>query len=364
MEQLNLVCPINQMGYGIASTNLLYELSKRVKVSLFPVNKESMDAPSKYHDCIRQGIKNAELYDVKSPCVRIWHQNQLDLFTGSPRVGFPIFELDTFTDVEKHHLKSCDKLFVCSEWAKSVILDNIELNAYGYRIEDNISVISLGVDRETFSPGKNMMKKTIFFNCGKWEVRKGHDLIPSIMKAALGTEDNWELWMMCDNPFPIPGGNEGWENQYKEELGNRVRFIPRLKTPYEVADIMRATDCGIFPARAEGWNLEALEMMACGKQVIITDYAGHTEFCNSDNSLLIPIAEKELAHDGYWFNGQGNWAKLNNKNNAFHTAVAHVKSIHHLKQNGCDIFNYEGIETSKKFTWVKASRKILTALEN
>ena len=50
-------------------------------------------------------------------------------------------------------------------------------------------------------------------------------------------------------------------------------------------------DCGLFPARAEGWNLELLEMMACGKQVIATNYSAHTEFCTKENSILIESDE-------------------------------------------------------------------------
>ena len=75
-------------------------------------------------------------------------------------------------------------------------------------------------------------------------------------------------------------------------LGNKIRMIPRQKTQNDVYNIMIQTDCGVFPARAEGWNLELLEMMACGKQVIATNYSAHTEFCNPDNCRLINTAKK------------------------------------------------------------------------
>ena len=68
---------------------------------------------------------------------------------------------------------------------------------------------------------------------------------------------------------------------------------------------MSQTDCGVFPARAEGWNLELLEMMSCGKNVIATNYSSHTEFCNSENCMLVETTELEDAHDGKWFRGQG-----------------------------------------------------------
>ena len=64
---------------------------------------------------------------------------------------------------------------------------------------------------------------------------------------------------------------------------------------------MAQTDCGIFPSRAEGWNLELLEMLACIKSVITTHYSAHTEFCDDVNSDLVEIKETELAYDGKWF---------------------------------------------------------------
>ena len=69
----------------------------------------------------------------------------------------------------------------------------------------------------------------------------------------------------------------------------------------------------MFPSLAEGWNLEALEMMACGKQVIITDFSAHTEFCTKENADLVSISDTEPAFDGKWFFGQGNWAKIGEK---------------------------------------------------
>ena len=60
----------------------------------------------------------------------------------------------------------------------------------------------------------------------------------------------------------------------------RVKMIPRVNTSEEVARIMGQVDCGVFPARGEGWNLELLEMMSMGKPVIATNYSGHTQFCD------------------------------------------------------------------------------------
>ena len=117
----------------------------------------------------------------------------------------------------------------------------------------------------------------------------------------------------------------------------------------------------MFPARAEGWNLEALEMMACGKQVIITDFSAHTEFCSKENSLLVSIDETEIAYDGKWFHGQGNWAKIGDKQ--IQQIAQHMKNVHKSVQNHENTRNTAGVETAEKFSWQNSAQKIMEVLD-
>ena len=162
---------------------------------------------------------------------------------------------------------------------------------------------------------------------------------------------------MCQNPFNSPDENKQWHDKYDDP---RVKIIPRVETQEEVYNIMRKTDCGVFPSRAEGWNLEALEMMACGKQVIITDFSAHTEFCTKENSMLVTIDDTEMAYDGKWFHGQGNWAKIGS--NQMDQMVSHKRKTHASVQNHENTFNTAGVETAKKFSWKNSADKIMEAL--
>jgi glycosyltransferase involved in cell wall biosynthesis len=134
-----------------------------------------------------------------------------------------------------------------------------------------------------------------------------------------------------------------------------------VKTHREVYNIMRQTDCGVFPARAEGWNLEALEMLACGKQLIITDYSAHSEFCDSSNTYLLPVTEKELAFDNKWFFGQGSWAKLDNVTKRL--IITWMREVHSDKQAGRLKMNIRGVETAQKFTWENSAKRIIECLK-
>ena len=351
---MNIISPINQLGYGIAGLNIVKALSKLTSVSLWPIGQPQVSNDEDGR-IISKALQNAILFNVNSPCVRIWHQHDMSQFVGkSEHIGFPIFELDEFNAIEKHHLNSLDKIFVCSHWAKNVAISNLNISA------ENIYVVPLGVDQGIFNTEvQNKSEKTIFFNCGKWEIRKGHDIIPEIFNKAFGPDDNVELWMMNSNPFIKPDDTKAWQNLYtSSKLGNKVRFIDRVDTQKEVYNIMQQTDCGLFPARAEGWNLELLEMLSCGKHVITTNYSAHTEFCHPDNSLLIDIEQHEMAYDGQWFHGKcGKWANIGP--NQIEQAVHYCRMIHNEKQSGNLKINDEGIKTGQYFSWDNSAKKIL-----
>lgn len=353
---INVVAPINQLGYGITGLNIVKALSLDNNISLFVIGQPQV-TNQEDANIISQCIKNSHFFDVDAPCIKIWHQHDMAQLAGrGTRIGFPIFELDKFNDVEKHQLQSLDKIFVCSEWAKKIILNNTNLK------NSNVTIIPLGVDSSIFEASKMSTNvPTRFFNCGKWEIRKGHDVLVNIFNDAFNEDDDVELLMMCENPFCTEQEQNEWINLYKKsKLGSKIHIIPRQNTQQEVYNIMSQTHCGIFPARAEGWNLELLEMMACGKHVIATDYSAHTEFCNSNNTLLIPIKETETAYDGKWFHGQGNWAKIDN--DAIECTIEHMRKVHTLNKNNQLSINEHGVQTAQKFTWVNSGRNILNVI--
>ncbi len=193
--------------------------------------------------------------------------------------------------------------------------------------------------------------KTIFFNCGKWEVRKGHDILIEAFKKVADKYDNVELWMMCQNPFNSPEEEHTWTSLYSHP---KIKIIPRADTQQEVYNIMKQVDCGVFPSRGEGWNLELLEMMATGKHVIATGYSAHTEFCTQDNCSIIPITDTEPAFDGKWFFGQGNWAKIDDS--VVQALQCHMENF---IENDRRTINEEGVKTAKHFSWHNTASEII-----
>ncbi len=353
---LNLFGPINTLGYGYSSFNLLKSLlSLNINVAHFMIGPQQ---PSTQEDAnvLQVGLKNAESFDQTAPCVKLWHQFDLATRVGKGTYyGFPIFELESFKPNEITHLQSCDHILVCSHWAKEVV-DSSEVNI-------PCSAVPLGVDSSIFAPQQhqyaNNNHKCIFFNCGKWEIRKGHDILKDLFVETFTHDEDVELWMMSDNPFLSREESKEWEEFYSDP---RIKFIHKVNTHKELANIMNATTCGIFPSRAEGWNLEVLEMMACGKPVMVTDYSGHTEFCKEENSMGVKITELESAYDGKWFHGNGQWATLDEA--VLQQFKGYLHDVYEKwKSDPNQLYNAEGVKTAQKYSWDNSARTLIDIVQ-
>ena len=59
MKTMNLMTPINPLGYGVAGLNIFKELVKNVDVSLFPIGQIEVDNQDNYMVCFPSFIPHA-----------------------------------------------------------------------------------------------------------------------------------------------------------------------------------------------------------------------------------------------------------------------------------------------------------------
>ncbi len=245
-------------------------------------------------------------------------------------------------------------------------------------INRKVFVTPLGVDHEIFSLTP-LPKTTVttFLNMGKWEVRKGHLELSAAFDKAFEPEDDVLLLLHCHNvcfrdATQARHYNEQWERLFMQSKMGRAGKIKitqgRLPDHQAVTALMAKADCGVFPARAEGWNMEAAEMLSMGRHVILTDYAAHTEFADRANSLLIEVDRLEDAHDGIWFDAEaaewegkpGRWAALGDRQ--MDQLVWHMREVHRKKQQGELAVNVDAANFMRRFTWQNTARTILEGL--
>jgi len=129
-----------------------------------------------------------------------------------------------------------------------------------------------------------------------------------------------------------------------------MKFIPRVNTQHDLCNLINQTNCGVFPYRAEAWNLELLEFMACGKQIIATNYSGPTEYLTKDNSFLLETDSMEEAYDGKWFFGVGDWC---NVKDCMNQLIEHMRFVYKFGK-----VNQQGIITARSFSWQKTAKAL------
>jgi glycosyltransferase involved in cell wall biosynthesis len=363
---INLVTSVDGSGYGVVGFNILKALDARGhEVTLFPRQGGQMDdfvldLPDVA--LITRCRRRQPLMDMAAPCLRISTEFDMTLFAGQgPRGGLAFFETTRFTDVELRHLGSLDRLFVASEWGRSIAVDN------GLPAEA-VAVAPMGVDRTIFREGSAAAGDgpgggpTVFLHVGKWERRKGQDVLVEAFGRAFAPGDAVELQLLCDNPWST-ATSTGWlERCRASPMADHIRVIPRVASHREVAALMQAADCGVFPARAEAWNLEALEMLSCGRHVIATDYSGSTQYLDNANAMLIAVDHLEPAADHEWMpvyseRKVGDWAQLGGAQ--VEQLVMHLRAVHERKQCGELGVNRAGVETAQRFTWENTAQRII-----
>ncbi|MEW6690859.1 MAG: glycosyltransferase [Pseudomonadota bacterium] len=353
---INVTAAIGGLGYGVVSLNVVDWLGRLGhRPALWPIG--GIEAPEEHHEMLQRAIAQRDHYDPRAPSLRISIQSDLTHHVGrGPHCGLPIFELTRFTPLELRQLASQDLLFVPSRWALRVLVEN------GIP-ESRIRLAPFGVDRGIFRfAGRVDPGPTVFLNVGKWEVRKGHDVLAEAFNSAFTRRDDVKLVLLTPNPFYSEAESREWADVYRtSSLGDRIEVIEeRLPTQREVAALMARADCGVFPFRAEGWNLDLAEMMAMGKNVIATNYSAPTEYLTPANARLIEIDRLAEAADAKWFHGQGEWADFGDAQ--VEQLVAHLREVHRLKQSGALQPNIAARDTMAEYTWERTAQAIAGAL--
>jgi glycosyltransferase involved in cell wall biosynthesis len=359
MQKLNVHTPINGLSYGICGLNIIRELDKEYDVSFFPIGQASLDnspTPESDSQLLNKLFSNSRFYSKDADSIRIWHQHDLAQHVGKGRhIGFPIFEVNRFEPYILNHLLNQDALFVPSHWAKTVLEEN--------NVNVPIYVVPLGVDSSIFNYQDTPTNSTCrFLNIGKWEVRKGHSELLEAFNLAFSPKDDVELIMLPVSSHTTQEEVDDWGRMYKESsMGEKIQIANRLPLP-QLVNLMKVADCGVFLSHAEGWNLPLLEMMACGKQVIATNYSAHTEYCTKDNCYLVEIDGLESAYDGRWFHGFAEWAEIGEKQ--IKQCADYMRAVYDDKKAGNKTINLNGVETAKQFSWGNSCKKVVEALKS
>jgi glycosyltransferase involved in cell wall biosynthesis len=358
---LSITCPINFLSYGKVGIHILDSLVKSgAAVKWFPIGQTECDP---VYNQLLQNIHSAA-YDKDVDSLRIFHQFDLLHHTGHGRhVGWPIFELNKFRPIELEHLNGQDILIVCSTWAKEIIQANgITIPVY---------VVPLGVVPDVYFPKDNLVQRTgptRFITIGKREIRKSFLEMLECFESAFTADDDVHLtvlWASLILEHTNPKEWSRWSQMFKQsKLASKITLVEWVPSDIEVANTLRASDCGLFLSKAEGFDLGCLESLACGNYNITTNYSAHTEYSTVENSYLVDVHHLEAAFDGQWFTDTsfgGEWGRFGRDQKD--QTIQYMRDIHRQRQESGPLYNPDGVKTGKKFTWENSVAKLIEILK-
>lgn len=321
-----LILPVGSYhGWGVCGKYLTKELSRitDVKLITYDFNESAIADPIDYYflkskfagqeesEKFKSGLKKLDyptLQAINGPMLP-WQVTD----RGNFKVGYTFFEDNI---LQENYIKNAkdnfDLVITGSKWCEEV------LKQYGL---NNVETVIQGIDPQIFNPSNNEKKyfndKFVIFSGGKFELRKGQDLV---IKAYKILQDKYKDVMLITNwfnkwetsfssmkasPFINFSANSNdyyvRMNQILSDNGiDTSRLINLPPTPNTaMARIYKNTDIGLFPNRCEGGtNLVLMEYMACGKPTIASFNTGHKDILTPKNSIMLNKMKTITINDG------------------------------------------------------------------
>lgn len=151
-------------------------------------------------------------------------------------------------------------------------------------IELPILVVGVGLQSDyqevSAQPSQDTSEFT-FLHIGSGFARKAPELLVQAFTEEFAAEEDAKLVIKS---FPNPN------NEFPELVGDNPQIELILDPDVAEAEIIgfyQNSHAYVSPARAEGFNLPALEAMALGRPVITTAWSGHMQFLTDESAYLV-----------------------------------------------------------------------------
>lgn len=314
---ISLTLPLGSYhGWGLCGKYLVKELSRLTNVVAITdsLRHDNINDELEYRFLLSkviniddfEKIKGSAEVRIQNPVIQSIVSNTfvpiMPNIRGSFNLGYTFFEEDVLTDTYIKNAKTYfDFIATGSSWNEKI------LRNYGVT---NVSTVIQGIDPTLFNPYYSekefLMDKFVVFSGGKFELRKGQDLV---IRAYKHLQDKFKdvmlincwhnFWVDSFNTMAVSSHIKFSPSQTTDTVAiNKIlsdngldldRIITLPPTPnLMMSRYYKNTDIGLFPNRCEGGtNLVMMEYMACAKPVIASFNTGHEDILTESNSIRL-----------------------------------------------------------------------------
>jgi glycosyltransferase involved in cell wall biosynthesis len=190
-----------------------------------------------------------------------------------------------------------DQLWVPTEWIRNHALR-------GGVDPTKIRVVPLGIDRSVFRPEGPLYdlpttKSFRFLFVGGASIRKGTDTLLRGYCDAFGPDDDVTLVVKDDSSnvfYRDPAVADQIRRVASDPSMPEVIYIDEYLSIDDLTALYRSCDVGVWPYRAEGFLLPALESLACGTPTMIPAIGPTADFSNHRTSYLLPVTRVQVPY--------------------------------------------------------------------
>lgn len=289
---------------------------------------------------------------------------------GQFNAGYTFFEDNLLNNQQIDVAKSgFDLIFTGSEWCTQL------LKQHGL---PNVQTLVQGIDPAIFHPldlpKPNFRDEFVVFSGGKFEYRKGQDIVLRAFKVLQDRHDDVRLINAWYNLWPYSVATMRMSGLIKfhprtldyhpmmrqllidnDINPERVISIPARPNAM-MAAIYRNADVGIFPNRCEGGtNLVLMEFMACGKPAIVADNFGHRDIASAGNAILIKQSKTiSVTRDGTEI---AQWEDPD-----LDETIAHLEDAYQNRDKLKPIGD-RAAQDMKQWTWDRTAKQVYDAMQ-
>lgn len=276
--------PSSVTGWGNYAINLALQWSMDPEIELWMPDGTGVMDPLRASAVCKTVLWKPSEADIWLHC--LGNQFQMPCTTPQDRTIGVIFFEEPLNAEAIERAKRYPLIITGSTYNERVLRD---------RGLSNVRTIFQGVDRSLFHPGPSLglfRDRFAIFSGGKAEYRKGQDIVLAAFKRFVATHPEAVLvtawhspWSqlpktldksgLCE-PVPTPFNAVEWAKRNFIKSKN-VIDLGQVHNPL-MPQVYRECDCAIFPNRVEGGtNLVAMEAMACGLPVALSQDTGHLD---------------------------------------------------------------------------------------